>query len=246
MYSRIFGRFLATAGLKATKPEHFLAAIHQAIVEIITLQQARKDLNLSTLAKGWYPEIQELIAQTTVEIGPGKAPPKLKYPTENTRGIITGWFLKQQREQLWKDAESIAADAEEVGEAADMLDENKYISTIAATADKHVHNAAEMDEAIVAEDEKLAERQRRDFEVQHGRHQDSARTTAPAVFYEGVEAPAFGANQPFLDMKLDFKEEQTYFVSIPSSKAFCILTLCPAVPPHHTIDGTSHTGSGAG
>jgi hypothetical protein len=95
------------------------------------------------------------------------------------------------------------------------LDDNKTVSTTAATADKHVHNAAEVDQDIGTEDEKLAEGQRREFEVQHGRDQDSGRTTALAFFYEGVEAPAFGANQPYLDIKLDFREEQTYFVGYP-------------------------------
>src|SRR5947207_117119 len=79
------------------------------MVEIITLQQAGKDLNLSTLAKTlWYPEIQELLARTQIEIRPGKISPELTYPTENTKGIIIGWFLKIQRDM--KEAEAIATD----------------------------------------------------------------------------------------------------------------------------------------
>jgi hypothetical protein len=252
--------FRVTGELKASKPEHFRAAIHQATVEVITLQKASKDLNLITFAQDWYPEIQALIARTTVEVRPGKARPKLAYPTENTRGIILGWLLKRQREQLQMQAKSIAADAEgvdntsklseadvdEVIEASDVLDANETMGATADTAEDHVYNAAEVEQAIFAEDEKLAERQRREFEVQHGRDHDSQRTVLPNFFYEGVESPALGADQSYLDMKLNFKDEMTYFVGIPASKTAFILTLDPAVSPYHKIDRTSHTGSRAG
>jgi hypothetical protein len=248
--------FLDRRGFGPSHPTHFRAAIHQATVEIITLQQAGKDLNLSTLATSWHPEIQELIAQTKVEIPLGKDRPKLTYPTEKTKGIIIGWFLKAHREKLRKEAESIGtgaeainvtskipeADAEEVDEALDTWDENETMSTTAAIADD-IYDTAEVEQSIFAEDEKLAERQRREFEVQHGRDQKSGRTVTPVFFYEAVEDPALGAGQPYLDVKLNFKDELTYFVRIPAFAAFCMLTLDLAISPYHTVDGTSHSGS---
>jgi hypothetical protein len=42
-------------------------------------------------------------------------------------------------------------------------------------------------------------------------------------------------------MKLDFKDELTYFVGIPASETYSLLTLGPAIPPYHTIDRISHT-----
>jgi hypothetical protein len=137
------------------------------MVEIITLQQAGKDLKLSILAKTlWYPEIQELLARTEIEIRPGKIPPKLTYPTENTKGIIVGWFLKIQRD-VQKEAEAIAADlndsstiseANEGGadQASEILDADGTISNTAKTSEDYVYDAAEIEQAIVADDEKLA------------------------------------------------------------------------------------------
>lgn len=223
--------FADKSGLHPSRPEHFLAAIHQATVEIITLQQAGKDLNLSRLATSWYPEIQELIARTKVQILPGEARPKLTYPTEETKGILVGLFLKKQREQLQKEAESIAAgdeaandpskvsgvDLHEFHEASDGLSENETVGTTANIREDAMYDAAEVEQSIVAEDEKLAERQRREFEV-HGRDQEHRRTIPLAFFYEGIDAPALGANQPYLDLKLNFNDELTYFVGIPDLK----------------------------
>lgn len=220
------------SGLHPSRPEHFLAAIHQAAVEIITLRQAGKDLNLSRLATSWYPEIQELIARTKVQILPGEARPKLTYPTEETKGILVGLFLKKQREQLQKEAESIAAgdeavndpskvsgvDLHEFYEASDGLSENETVGTTVNIREDAMYDAAEVEQSIVAEDEKLAERQRREFEVQHGRDQEHRRTIPLAFFYEGIDAPALGANQPYLDLKLNFNDELTYFVGIPDLK----------------------------
>jgi hypothetical protein len=224
--------FTDKSGLHPSRPEHFLAAIHQATVEIITLQQAGKDLNLSTFATSWYPEIQELIAQTKVEILPGEALPKLAYPTEETKGIIIGWFLKKQREQLRKEAESIAAGDEAVNDpskvsgvdvhkfdgAFDRWYENETVNMTADAGEDDIYDAVEGEQSIFAEDEKLAERQRREFEVQHGRDQEHRRTIPLAFFYEGIEAPALGATQPYLDLELNFNEELAYFVGIPASE----------------------------
>ena len=227
------------------------------MVEIITLQQAGKDLNLSTLAKTlWYPEIQELLARTQIEIRPGKISPKLIYPTENTKGIIIGWFLKIQRD-IQKEAEAIATDLNdsstiseasegEADPASEILDADGTISNTAKTSEDSVYDAAEIEQAIVAEDEKLAERQRREFEVQYGHDNKFEFTDTLLPFYEGVEAPALDTNQTYLDMKLDFKDELTYFVGIPASETCCLLTLGPAIPPYHTVDRISHTRSCSG
>lgn len=226
------------------------------MVEIITLQQAGKDLNLSTLAKPlWYPEIQELLSQTQIEICPGKIPPKLTYPTENTKGIIIGWFLKIQRD-VQKEAEAIATDLNdlsaiseanegEADQASQILDADVTVSNMAKSSDS-VYDAAEIEQAIVAEDEKLAERQRREFEVQHGHDNKFEFTDMLFPFYEGVEAPALDTDQTFLDMKLDFKDELTYFVGIPASETCSLLTLNLAIPPYYTIDRISHTRSCSG
>lgn len=227
------------------------------MVEIITLQQAGKDLNLSTLAKTlWYPEIQELLARTQIEIRPGKISPKLTYPTENTKGIIIGWFLKIQRD-IQKEAEAIATDLNDLstiseakeGEAdpaSEILDADGTISNTAKTSEDSVYDAAEIEQAIVAEDEKLAERQRREFEVQYGHDNKFEFTDTLLPFYEGVEAPALDTNHTYLDMKLDFKHELTYFVGIPASETCCLLTLGPAIPAYHTVDRISHTRSCSG
>jgi hypothetical protein len=226
------------------------------MVEIITLQQAGKDLNLSTLSKPlWYPEIQELLSRTQIEIRPGKIPPRLTYPTENTKGIIIGWFLKIQRD-VQKEAEAIATDLNdlsaiseanegEADQASQILNADGTVSNIGKTSDS-VYDATETEQAIVAEDEKLAERQRREFEVQHGRDNEFEFTDALLPFYEGVEAPALDTDQTFLDMKLDFKDKLTYFVGIPASKTCSLLTLDPAVPPYYTVDRISHTRSCSG
>src|SRR3984885_117502 len=209
------------------------------MVEIITLQQAGKDLNLSTLSKPlWYPEIQELLSRTQIEICPGKIPPRLTYPTENTKGIIIGWFLKIQRD-VQKEAEAIATDPndlsampeaneEEADQASQILDADVTVSNMAKSSDS-VYDAAEIEQAIVAKDEKLAERQRREFEVQHGHDKKFEFTDTLLPFYEGVEAPALDTDQTFLDMKLDFKDKLTYFVGIPASTTCSLLTLDPAV-----------------
>ena len=227
------------------------------MVEIITLQQAGKDLNLSTLAKTlWYPEIQELLARTQIETCPGKISPKLIYPTENTKGIIIGWFLKIQRD-IQKEAEAIATDLNdsstiseanegEADPASEILEADGTISNTAKTSEDSVYDAAEIEQAIVAEDEKLAERQRREFEVQYGHDNKFEFTDTLLPFYEGVEAPALDTNQSYLDMKLDFKDELTYFVGIPASETCCLLTLDPAIPPYHTVDRISHTRSCSG
>jgi len=199
------------------------------MVEIITLQQAGKDLNLSTLAKTlWYPEIQELLAQTQIEIHPGKVSPKLTYPTENTKGIIIGWFLKIQRD-IQKEAEAIATDLNdsstiseanegEADPASEILEADGTISNTAKTSEDPVYDAAEIEQAIVAEDEKLAERQRHEFGVQYSHDNKFEFTDTLLPFYEGVKAPALDTNQTYLDMKLDFKDELTYFVGIPTSE----------------------------
>jgi hypothetical protein len=227
------------------------------MVEIITLQQAGKDLNLSTLGKTlWYPEIQELLARTQIEIRPGKISPELTYPTENTKGIIIGWFLKIQRD-IQKEAEAIATDLSDSstiseaneGEAdpeSEILDANGTISNTTKTSEDSVYDAAEIEQAIVAEDEKLAERQRREFEVQYGHDNKFEFTDTLLPFYEGVEAPALDTNQTYLDMKLDFKDELTYFVGIPVSETCCLLTRGPAIPPYHTVNRISHTRSCSG
>jgi hypothetical protein len=227
------------------------------MVEIITLQQAGKDLNLSTLAKMlWYPEIQELLARTQIEIRPGKISPKLIYPTENTKGIIIGWFLKIQRD-IQKEAEAIATDLNdsstvseanegEADPASEILDADGTISNTAKTSEDSIYDAAKIEQAIVAKDEKLAERQRREFEVQYGRDNKFEFTDTLLPFYEGVEAPALDTNQTYLDTKLDFKDELTYFVSIPASETCCLLTLGPAIPPYHTVDRISHSRSCSG
>jgi hypothetical protein len=224
------------------------------MVEIITLQQAGKDLNLSTLAKTlWYPEIQELLAQTQIEIHPGEISPKLTYPTENTKGIIIGWFLKIRRD-IQKEAEAISTDLNdsstipeankgEADPASEILDANGTISNTAKTSEDSVYDAAEIEQAIVAEDEKLAERQRHEFGVQYGHDNKFEFTDTLLPFYEGVKAPALDTNQTYLDMKLDFKDELTYFVGIPTSETCCLLTLGPAIPPYHTVDRISHTRS---
>jgi hypothetical protein len=224
------------------------------MAEIITLQQAGKDLNLSTLAKTlWYPEIQELLAQTQIEIHPGKISPKLTYPTENTKGIIIGWFLKIQRD-IQKEAEAIATDLNdsstiseanegEADPASEILEADGTISNTAKTSEDSVYDAAEIEQAIVAEDEKLAERQRHEFGVQYGHDNKFEFTDTLLPFYEGVKAPALDTNQTYLDMKLDFKDELTYFVGIPTSETCCLLTLGPAIPPYHTVDRISHTRS---
>jgi hypothetical protein len=212
------------------------------MIEIITLQQAGKDLNLSTLAKPlWYPEIQELLSRTQIEIRPGNISPKLTYPTENTKGIIIGWFLKIQRD-VQKEAE---ANEEEADQASQILDADVTVRNMAKSSDS-VYDAAEIEQAIVAEDEKLAERQRREFEVQHGHDNKFEFTDMLLPFYEGVEAPALDTDQTFLDMKLDFKDELTYFVGIPASETCSLLTLNPAIPPYYTIDRISHTRSCSG
>ena len=125
------------------------------MVEIITLQQAGKDLNLSTLAKTlWYPEIQELLARTQIEIRPGKISPKLIYPTENTKGIIIGWFLKIQRD-IQKEAEAIATDLNdsstiseanegEADPASEILDADGTTSNTTKTSEDSVYDAAEI------------------------------------------------------------------------------------------------------
>jgi hypothetical protein len=224
------------------------------MVEIITLQQAGKDLNLSTLAKTlWYPEIQELLAQTQIEIHPGEISPKLTYPTENTKGIIIGWFLKIRRD-IQKEAEAISTDLNdsstipeankgEADPASEILDANGTISNTAKTSEDSVYDAAEIEQAIVAEDEKLAERQRHEFGVQYGHDNKFEFTDTLLPFYEGVKAPALDTNQTYLDMKLDFKDELTYFVGIPTSETCYLLTLGPAIPPYHTVDRISHTRS---
>ena len=239
--------FLASGQLKASRPEHFLAAIHQAVVEIVTLQQAGKDLKLSTLAFGdWHSEVKELLSQTKIEILAGKAHPEFTYPTGNTKGIILGWFLKTQRDRLQREArpafvnngdvedsseikEISAADTGEIEDAAHIpeakeVDVGSHSSeaddTISSTADSmgdYIYDAAEVEKDIVAEDEKLAERQRREFEVQHGRDQQLKDTENWTPFYEGIDAPALGGRQQFLDLKLDFKTELTYFVRTPLS-----------------------------
>jgi hypothetical protein len=223
------------------------------MVEIITLQQAGKDLNLSTLAKPlWYPEIQELLARTQIEIRPGNIPPKLTYPTESTQGIILGWFLKIQRD-VQKEAEAIATDPNgasaisnanegEANQGPEIWDDDGTVGNAAKT-EGSVYDAAEVEQAIVAEDERLAERQRREVEVQHSHDNKFELTDTLLPFYEGVEAPASDADQNYLDMKLDFKDELTYFVGIPTLETCCLLTLDPAIPPYHTVDGISHTRS---
>jgi hypothetical protein len=192
------------------------------------LQQAGKDLNLSTLATSWYPEIQELIARTKVQVLPGEARPKLTYPTEETKGIITGSFLKKQREKLRKEAESIAVGDEAVNdpsevlgiaphefhEAPDGLDEHEIVGVTADTGENDIYDAAKVEESIVAEDEKLAERQRREFEVRHDLDQKHRQTIPLALFYEGIESPALGETRSFLDLKLNFNDELTYFVGV--------------------------------
>jgi len=227
------------------------------MVEIITLQQAGKDLKLSTLAKTlWYPEIQELLARTQIEISPGKTSPKLTYPTENTKGIIIGWFLKIQRD-IQKKAEAIATDLNdsstiseanegEADPASEILDADGTISNTAKTAEDSAYDAAEIEQTIVAEDEKLAERQRREFEVQYGHDNKFEFTDTLLPFYEGVEAPALHTNQTYLDMKLDFKDELTYFVGIPAFETCCLLTLGLAIPPYHAVDRISHSRSCSG
>lgn len=226
------------------------------MVETITLQQAGKDLNLSTLAKAlWYPEIQELLSRTQIEIHPGKIPPKLTYPTENTKGIIIGWFLKIQRD-VQKEAEAVGTDLNdlsaiseankgEADQASEILDADGTVSNTAETSDS-VYDAVEIEQTIVAEDEKLAEQQRREFEVQHGHDNRFEFTDTLLPFYEGVEAPALDTNQTFLDMKLDFKDELTYFVGIPASETRSPLTPSPAITPYHTVDRISHTRSCSG
>lgn len=240
--------------MKASKPEHFLAAIHQATVEAITLQQAGKDLNLSTLATNWYPEIQELIARTKVEVSPGKAQPMLTYPTENTKGTIIGWFLKRQRQELQKQAGSVSADADGIDDVSktseaelkesDMLDANETMSTTANAAEDQFNHAADLEEAAVVEDEKLAGRQGGEFETQHHPDQHSPGPTRLGFFYEGVEAPALDADQSYLDMKLNFKDELTYFVSIPFLlNLLYALNFDLVISPYHAIDRTSRPGS---
>jgi len=192
------------------------------------LQQAGKDLNLSTLATSWYPEIQELIARTKVQVLPGEARPKLTYPTEETKGIIIGWFLKKKREKLRKETESIGVGDETVDdpsevlgaaphefhEAPDRSDEHETVDVTADTGGTDIYNAAEVEESIVAEDEKLAERQRREFEARHDRDREHRHTIPLALFYEGIESPALGATQSFLDLKLNFNDELTCFVGV--------------------------------
>ena len=212
------------------------------------MQQAGKDLELSTLPSGnWYPEIKELLSQTKIEILGGKAHPKFTYPTENTKGIILGWFLKLQRDRLQREARPApvnnedvddssetqkigAADTVEIDDAAHIpeaeeVDVGSHTSeaddTICTTADStgaYIYDAAKVEKDIVAEDEKLAERQRHEFEVQHGRDQQPKVTESWTPFYEGVDAPALGGRQQFLDLKLNFKTELTYFVSARLSR----------------------------
>ena len=81
----------------------------------------------------------------------------------------------------------------------------------------------------------------------HRDHDDGERHTDTLLpFYEGVEAPALDTNQTFLDMKLDFKDELTYFVGIPASETRSPLTPSPAITPYHTVDRISHTRSCSG
>lgn len=214
-------------------------------------------MSLSTLAKPWYPEIQDLIARTTVDILPGEASPKLIYPTEQTQGIIIGWYLKKQRDHLTKEVGSPAAgveephtssqmseiDAQEVYEVSDTWDKSRTMDRTAESMENDVYDAAEVERSVLAEDEKLAERLRREFEVQHGRDHEPRRPGPVTFFYEGLDSPALGLNQAYLDLKLNFKDELTYFVSIPVSDAYSALTLSVAVPPHHKSDGTSYTRS---
>ena len=142
--------------------------------------------------------------------------------------------------------ESFAADAEEVDEVSDMSEADETIGNTASATKDYDYDAAEVEQGIVAEDEKLSERQRREFAVQHGLDQE-VQGSAPLIpFYEGVEAPALGADQLFLDMKLNFKTDLTYFVGVPVPETSCILTIDAAVPPDHTTDRVSRTGSRSG
>ena len=235
-----------------------MAAIHQATVEIITLQQADKDLKLSTLTRGdWFPEITDLISRTKIHLHAGTGHAELTYPTLNTKGIILGWFLKLQRKELQESAESVFMDPEDVDDVSEIpesqppnpeeVDESYVSEAIDATstnahpAKADVYDAAKVEQEIDAEDEKLFERQRREFEVQHGRDEQSRLTGWE--FYEGVGAPVSGINQSFLDMKLNLKTELAYLVRNPPFETPCILTFDPAISPYLPIDRTPHTGS---